>query len=214
MNAPYAPQSTSPRAPASLARSAWLLILANLVPLIGVLFFDWKMSELLLLYWLESAVIGGYNVIKMIQIGGPKALPLCIFFCIHYGGFMAGHLVFLDAFFFDSARGGLVDTVKSLLPGLWPAVLALVVSHGFAYYEDFLRNGAYQQRQLNRQMTEPYVRIFVMQLTLILGSMLSEMLGTPLAALVLLIVLKVGVDLKTQQRLAHKQAAEAALSHR
>ena len=40
------------------AGSLVALVLVNLVPIAGVLFFDWRVFDLLLLYWAESVVIG------------------------------------------------------------------------------------------------------------------------------------------------------------
>jgi len=37
------------------------LILSNLVPLFGVLFFGWSISTILILYWSENAIIGFYK---------------------------------------------------------------------------------------------------------------------------------------------------------
>jgi len=45
--------------------SSIVLILANLVPLVGVLYFDWSVLDILLLYWTESVIIGLVNVLRM-----------------------------------------------------------------------------------------------------------------------------------------------------
>ena len=42
------------------------LITVNLIPLIGVLFNDWDAGLILLLYWSENLVLGGYNVLKIL----------------------------------------------------------------------------------------------------------------------------------------------------
>ncbi len=41
------------------------LILANLVPLAGILFFGWSTFYVLIFYWLESLAVGFFNVLKM-----------------------------------------------------------------------------------------------------------------------------------------------------
>jgi hypothetical protein len=46
--------------------SAVVLIVANLVPLIGVLFWHWDAFEIVALYWAENVIIGVINVLKMI----------------------------------------------------------------------------------------------------------------------------------------------------
>ena len=45
--------------------SSLVLILANLVPVIGVLLLEWDVLSLLLLYWTESVVIGVMNVARI-----------------------------------------------------------------------------------------------------------------------------------------------------
>ncbi len=47
-----------------------LLILANLVPLAGVLFLGWDLFTLLVLYWLENAVIGVYAIGRAMTAAG------------------------------------------------------------------------------------------------------------------------------------------------
>ena len=47
------------------------LIVANLMPLAGVVLLGWEPGALLFAYWLESAVVGFFNVIKMAQAEGP-----------------------------------------------------------------------------------------------------------------------------------------------
>jgi hypothetical protein len=50
--------------------SAIVLVLANIVPLIGIYLFGWSEAEILLLYWSESAIIGFFNVVKMLLAKG------------------------------------------------------------------------------------------------------------------------------------------------
>jgi hypothetical protein len=52
--------------------TAAALILANLMPLLGVALLRWELGTLLFAYWLESAVVGFFNVIKMAQAEGPE----------------------------------------------------------------------------------------------------------------------------------------------
>lgn len=50
--------------------SAILLIIANLIPVIGVIFFKWNPYDILLLYWIENIVIGLYNVPRILRAKG------------------------------------------------------------------------------------------------------------------------------------------------
>ena len=48
------------------------LILANLVPLVGVLWFGWDVWGILIIYWLENGIYGLFNVLKMRKAEGPE----------------------------------------------------------------------------------------------------------------------------------------------
>jgi hypothetical protein len=83
-------------------------------------------SKVLLLFWLERVVIGGFNILKLLKVGGPGALPLSGFFCEHRGMLMFGHLLIVFTF---TARTGLrmpdTGTVMVILSALWPALLGI-----------------------------------------------------------------------------------------
>lgn len=41
------------------------LAIANLVPVAGVVWFEWNATAIILLYWSENVIIGFYNVLKL-----------------------------------------------------------------------------------------------------------------------------------------------------
>lgn len=95
------------------------LVAVNLVPLIGVVFWGWSLMMILVLYWLESGIVGAINVLKIARAQGggaepPIAVsgnrvtirltgiastmsrgPLIGFFVLHYGIFWVVHGVFV-----------------------------------------------------------------------------------------------------------------------
>jgi hypothetical protein len=52
-----------------------LLIGANLIPLIGVLFFDWDVGLVLIAYWVENGIVGILNVPRILLAAGGDASP-------------------------------------------------------------------------------------------------------------------------------------------
>jgi hypothetical protein len=52
------------------SRSAIVLLAANAIPLVGVLFFGWSLWTILVLYWLENGIVGFWNVPKIILAQG------------------------------------------------------------------------------------------------------------------------------------------------
>jgi hypothetical protein len=99
--------------------SAVVLVAVNVLPLVGVAFWGWSLMTVLVLYWIESGIVGVLNVFKIaraegspddpaivadgnritIRISGvtnPMAKgPIIGFFVMHYGIFWAVHGVFV-----------------------------------------------------------------------------------------------------------------------
>lgn len=42
------------------------LVLTNLIPLAGYIWLGWELYDLMILYWLESAVVGLFTVARML----------------------------------------------------------------------------------------------------------------------------------------------------
>lgn len=193
-------QMSEPMAPITLASpSALALIIANLIPLAGAVFLGWDLAIVMVLYWSESAIIGLFNICKMAVVSKWVAIPAGLFFLSHFGAFMAVHFLFLYALFIQGPQdmsGGDLAEVGQLFISLWPALLALVVSHGLSFYQNFLGRGEYRGRALKEQMTEPYSRIIFMHLVLIFGGGLTLVLGEPTPVLLIVIVLKILFDVK------------------
>ena len=195
-------------------RSVAVLVIANVIPILGVLFLGWDTQTLIWTYWLESAVIGIENAMKMVEISrrvgeGERTahiwaglvwsvsqkeqpyqsplllLPALLFFANHYGFFMFIHGVFLLLIF------GLPKSIA----GLAIPVASLSFSHGFSYWNNFLGGKEYVGKTMTSQMFAPYNRIGIVHLTIILSGSLVVVSGLPLAGIITMAVLKTAVDL-------------------
>lgn len=202
--APYLPVAAPvvSNTPLSLTSPTTLvLIIANLVPVAGSVFLDWKLSDVMLLYWAESAVIGFFNICKIIVIDRWAALFAGPFFAAHFGGFMAVHFLFIYSIFIEGmdnqgSTGGDLAEVVLLFSNLWPALTALFLSHAYSFYSNFLARREFQVRTVKDQMSEPYSRIIFMQMVLIFGGGLTMVLGSPVPVLLIMIALKIFFDIK------------------
>lgn len=197
----------------SLTPSAVTLVIANIVPLVGVVALGWNLLEVVLVFWAESAVIGLFNIARMIRIDPVKGAPLSLFFAVHYGIFMLVHAGFIVTLFAPVPNGQLFQTpsVHLVLKSLAPATVAIVamfVSHGVSFVTNFLRQHEYERTTVDEQMFAPYKRIVVMHLTILGGGWLVTFIGAPVVALVFLVVLKTAVDLVAHHR-EHAKAAPA-----
>ncbi len=154
----------------------------------------------MVLYWAESAIIGFWNVCKIAVIGKWFALLAGPFFIGHFGGFMAVHFLFVYTLFVKgiqgSDSGGDLAEVAGLFIALWPALLALFLSHGYSFFANFLGRQEYRGRTVGDQMGEPYSRIIFMHLVLIFGGGLTLVLGSPTPVLLLVIGAKIWFDLR------------------
>ena len=198
------------------------LTVANLVPLIGVVFLGWDAAAIVLLYWIENLIIGLFNVFRMILVKVEsrsrqfQKLFMIPFFCVHFGGFCAVHGFFLLTFFkmgpdWNAFAPGepwigpfiflqlLYSVVRQLWqsrpPGLeWP-VLGLAVSHGLSFVKNFLFGQEYLTLKVNEIMMRPYKRIVLMHVAIIAGGVFVMKLGSPVGLLCVLILLKIGMDI-------------------
>jgi hypothetical protein len=191
--------------------SAAALVAANLVPLVCVLFFGWSVFAILLLFWVENVIVGGFNVLRMLCAQPDNVafwaakLFLIPFFTVHYGMFVTVHGIFVLTMFSGAmpSRGfpspaTFVHAVQGA--GIAPAALALVLSHGVSFAFNYLGAGEYRSVQLQALMMRPYGRVMVLHLVILLGGFLVLTLGSPLLPLALLIVLKTGLDLRGHLR--------------
>ncbi|MCX6665287.1 MAG: DUF6498-containing protein [Euryarchaeota archaeon] len=196
--------------------STWILILTNIFPIFGVLFIGYNILSIFLLYWAESGIIGFYSILKIIVTipqhthqSNPFIRVITIFgkifmvpfFCIHFGGFMFGHLLFILAFFaptsLPSVGFNILSAVTPFLQQIWFGLLLLFISHGYSFYSNYIRAEEYKQIKTSQMpMMQPYARIIVMQIAIIFGGMLYFFSGQQLVMLLLLIVLKIGFDLR------------------
>jgi hypothetical protein len=206
------------------------LLAANAIPLFGVLFLDWDAFSIVLLYWSENLVIGFYTILKIVfsKVSHPAIhlgkLFLIPFFIIHYGGFTAGHGLFLLAIFKE-------DIAKRVLEGFtWPfvlifvellynvlkqmyliipsqmkiAILSLFVSHGISFVYHYLLKGEYAADKAPNLMAAPYKRVFIMQFAILGGGFFVMTIGSPVALLFILVVLKTIFDVILHLR-SHKK---------
>ena len=114
---------------------------------------------------------------------------------------MAIHFLFIYTLFIKQPQSGDTSSsnlaeVAQLFYVLWPALLALFISHAFSFYRNFLGRQEYLGRTVNDQMSEPYSRIIFMQFVLIFGGGLSMVLGGPVLVLLIVIALKIYFDVK------------------
>jgi hypothetical protein len=188
---------------ARLRASTLALLTANLMPLLGVLAWNWNVTPIMIFYWAENLVIGFYNVLKMRRAQGSVAgsdtimndrpvqqsdrRAMIMFFIAHYGLFTLCHGIFVLIMFGAGFKGFLSE--------LGMALLFLTVSHGISYRRNFIGRGEYRQVAFTTLFWQPYSRVVVMHLTILVGGAWAQAKGSPVYALLVLVTMKTLIDL-------------------
>lgn len=190
------------------------LILVNLVPLAGVLWFGWRMFDVLMLFWMESVVIGVINLLRMavrlFGAGELKGVVLIPFFTVHYFGFCAAHGLILVLVFGPPGlspaqvlgASGFFEIIRQLLsePTLRWGLIAIAASHLFSFLANFLWAGEWRRTGIDVLMGAPYGRIMLMHVVLVIGAAIFMAIGQPIYALALLVALKILADASAHLR--------------
>jgi len=197
-----------------ISKAAWLrpsviaLVLANLVPVFGVIYFHWEVFPLMFLFWSENVIIGAFNVLKMLLASPDSPVSwigkffIIPFFCVHYGMFTFVHGIFVVSLFGGGLKHGVgfpnATTFWQIAQDnhLGWAIFGLAVSRGISFATNYLFNGEYKRASLQQLMAQPYGRIVVLHVAILLGGFLMMALHSPVAGLILLIGLKIIFDLR------------------
>ena len=190
-----------------LDRDRLLTIGFHLLMLLGVWFYGWSAYSLLILYWLETLVIGIWTLVLVaamprqpIRLFSSPATPahtgigMALFVLAHAGLFMFVHLFFLQGVFgMETGAGAILDVtgiVTVVLDGrLWLPLAGLFLIRALMTYESLRKSDS-----VDRQLIGFYFRIVVMQFAIIGGGFLVILLGAQ-AALIMLVIVRVGFEL-------------------
>jgi hypothetical protein len=140
-----------------LAHPATLMLLAsNAIPLIGLVFWRWDAFVLLLGYWMETAVVAFWTLVRIAvrpeEATGDSKSPrpgpirrafILAFVILFVGIFMIAHFGIIWEAFGGTWRGFAAsgdDFVRTILwgTGLWIAVVAAFISRGATCLRDLI----------------------------------------------------------------------------
>lgn len=186
-----------------------LIVVLNLAPVGGVAFLGWDAAYILLLYWAENLIMGAVALIRILtargeghglQVSGVGGrIGLGCFFIVHYGIFCLGHGVFA------ATIGSDLTPASAGVPDLWArtfgdrsfqiALLATAVLQVVALVRDWWLAGRWRDSSPGLEMFKPYGRIAVLHVTVIVGAWGLAALNAPTAAVLVLCLLKLVLEL-------------------
>lgn len=174
--------------------SSVLLILVNLIPIIGIAVYKWNPYDIIILYWLENIVIGIYNffrilLAKKVAESGRKNSSYAFFFLFHYGGFNL--ILWMILAFTVLNESSFV--LNHDYTGLLVFFVALMISHGFSFFYNYIGKKEYLNVSAPLQMFGPYGRVVVIHLTILFG--LGPSIYVSPSFIILFVILKIIFDL-------------------
>ncbi len=195
-----------------LTRDTLLIVAANLLPIAGIVYLGWSGFLLLVLYWLETAAIGFWACYRVAtapavelemfkdQTGRPMStgIGLAAFIAVHAGIFMGVHMGFLWGLFRDGAFGDVTGPLSFfdivvIGTGIWAPLLGLFIVRGVATIDD-----ARAGRPVEPAVIGLYVRVFIMQITILVSGWLLILMGGT-AGIVVLVLIKTAFDLMSDR---------------
>lgn len=215
--------------------SALTLIAANVMPLLGVLFWGWSTFAVVAVYWAENVILGMINVLKMLCCKNPGGLDddkneneaklspgakvlaklfMSGFFTVHYGGFCFVHGMFVFTLlggagngFGDPFRDWSANFSSLHQTGATWGIGALAISHLYSFVKNYLIGGEYRRTNLPNLMIAPYARIFVLHIAILFGAFAILALDSPVWMLAIMIIGKTALDLAMHLR-EHRKASK------
>ncbi|WP_276258705.1 DUF6498-containing protein [Haloglomus litoreum] len=190
----------------TVGAGALAVLVGNLVPLAGVRYWGWSLAALLVVYWLESGVVGLLTVPRIGLAGVDRPLRPALaalragetpghsdagFFVLHYGIFWVVHGVFVVVLVAGAVEELPFDGLGVPSPSVVAVgALGLLGAHLGPFLAGYLADGGYRRTTPDREFLPPYARVVALHLTIVLGAVALAFVGTPLVLLVLLVVFK------------------------
>jgi hypothetical protein len=194
------------------------ILVTNVVPLVGVLFWGWDTEKVLLTYLLETIVVGLVHALRLCLVHflfrnrpevlaraeeirntfGPQGMEggfLILFFLFHFFFFVAVQSMVLGGF----THGSMLSIIRRLAAGLddqsLTPVLLSFLGIQLVYLLNELLSGKYSGSPLSTIFFQPYKRIVIQQFMVILGGFLLFMGFQNFGYLLVLVFVKTVVEL-------------------
>ncbi len=176
------------------------ILLVNAIPVIGVVCFGWNVSELVCIFWIESLLIGVFNLAKMSITQKPsndstilKAVSkvgLMLFFCFHYFFFLLIIGAFVFTMVIDKHQLGFTSVDYRLI------VVMLIGGCTASFITDYILPKKYLSTSPSQLLIAPYGRVIVLLTLIFAGGFISHAgMGSSYFYLAVLVIAKLSGDI-------------------
>jgi len=190
------------------------LIIANLIPIIGVIYWHWDIFPIVYIYFLETAVVGLFGILKIIlaqgvdytiERGFVTDILLSQFFPRLNSGSSKGTVLisyFICFFFYVGLLFVLCLIVLSPSNFIEPwqstyyvALGSLIISHAISFWQNYINKKEYLYAVPYTQMTQPFDRVMVMILVFSVATFAIYRIDVSTLTILALIIIKIIFDI-------------------
>jgi hypothetical protein len=194
---------------------------ANLAPLGMVLLGHWGVGEILLLYWLETGIVGVFTVLRVLLTPAPSpqrkrltfrqlqtapsrtTLPLVLADWGIIGKALLALFFFLPYALLLTLQGYILYIFLAVAgPYGWPlqavlwGALGLSASHALGFAADYLASGESGRAGAETLVGTPFHRLVIMQLVLGCGGWAADSFGHAASIMSVFVAVKLAIDLR------------------
>ncbi|MEK7447709.1 MAG: DUF6498-containing protein [Patescibacteria group bacterium] len=202
----------------SLILSSAILLAVNAIPVYGVLFLGWDIFTIMMIFWIETVVIGIVNIPKILMVpdvsknipedasedykkfaSAPRSVVLVlyilIFPCLMFIFYILIHLI--NAGELSETRDTNVDLSLGIpLNQLAFFVASFFISHLSSFYLNFYRKKEYLKTYPYSQMWGPVLRIFPFWFAIFISmAFFNKAGGLVLVVIILKIIFDLGMHI-------------------
>lgn len=194
-----------------LDKTSWFILIHNLLPVIGVLFFGFDAGSIIFIYVAETVIIGILTIPRILLAEkNPDSTPgadgrsglggrifIMFFFLVHYNAFNFGQIQFIIPMISKGEGSALSIFFNFIYQNefMHYALLSVFVTHTVSLISDYILPKVYKTVSPVAIMFLPYPRIFIQQFVAIFGGFVLLALDAPVILLIMLQLLKAAVEI-------------------
>jgi len=172
-----------------------LLVLANLIPIYGVLFANWNSINVIYYYWLESLILGVFNIFKIYKTANyhkisPRSFVLA--FIIRYFGIVVivGVVSILLIYINIGSKAFVFNLNYTFI-----TLAMFLVSHGLSYKSNFIDGKEYEKANLVEQVSDLSHRIYAVVAIILFNAFMYSIFHEPIQGVAMLVFFKILFDI-------------------
>lgn len=174
--------------------SAVMLVFANLLPVMDMLWKGDPVGSILVIYWIQMMIIGFWACLKLAVIGRWRALLYVPIFLVMYLSIVNFFGILAGAMLDDQMQGTEWHQNFSLW-NYWLPALLFFAAHGLSFYENFIGGREYEKIAWDTQLGKPILRVMPMWLAVLVGGIIGGFFHTAAVAVIFVLPVKLALDL-------------------